>query len=272
MTSRFIDHLLEGDHASRPAFGDVPEGTLYACSTHGLIYQSDGSSAWSTWATLGGSVAAGDVAFTPAGTIAATDVQAAIEEVASEAGGSGGWEQVVDEDGTSFTNWSGTSGTWSSDGTIIKNTDTADSVHYARLTTPKITNGGFVYQAEIRLPSSGQGATPNFAGLVIGASAAMASPAGFVLVKDTTSRIDGYRFGGGTIVQVNLGTTLAADTWYTLRLVTFGVTTSFFLGGTLIGTASRSGIDTDFGSIGLFSQRCISHYRNIKAWTLTLPA
>lgn len=54
MTTKFIDHLLEGDHASRPAFGDVPEGTLYACSDHGLIYQSDGTSAWSTWATLGG--------------------------------------------------------------------------------------------------------------------------------------------------------------------------------------------------------------------------
>lgn len=52
MTTRFTDHLLTGDHASRPAFGDVPQGTLYSCTTHGLIYQSDGSSAWSTWLTL----------------------------------------------------------------------------------------------------------------------------------------------------------------------------------------------------------------------------
>lgn len=101
MTTRFIEHLLEGDHGSRPAFGDVPEGTLYACSDHALIYQSDGATAWSTWATLGGDVSAhtGDTAdahdasaisFTPAGSIAATDVQAAIEEVASEAGVGGG--------------------------------------------------------------------------------------------------------------------------------------------------------------------------------------
>lgn len=53
MATRFIDHLLEGDHASRPAFGSVPQGTLYACSDHALIYQSDGVAAWSTWATLG---------------------------------------------------------------------------------------------------------------------------------------------------------------------------------------------------------------------------
>jgi len=49
MTTRFADHLLAGDHASRPAAGDVPEGTLYACSTHGAIDQSDGASSWSTW-------------------------------------------------------------------------------------------------------------------------------------------------------------------------------------------------------------------------------
>ncbi len=44
--------LLTGDHASRPAATAVGTGTLYACSTHGLIYQSNGAT-WSTWATLG---------------------------------------------------------------------------------------------------------------------------------------------------------------------------------------------------------------------------
>lgn len=45
-----------GIHSGRPAAGDVGVGGLYACSTHGLIYQTDGST-WSTWATLGGSIA-----------------------------------------------------------------------------------------------------------------------------------------------------------------------------------------------------------------------
>ena len=48
----FEGMTLTGDHASRPAAGDVGVGTIYACSTHSLIYQSDGSS-WTTWATLG---------------------------------------------------------------------------------------------------------------------------------------------------------------------------------------------------------------------------
>jgi hypothetical protein len=47
----FAGHLLDGDHASRPAGTAVPAGTLYSCTDHNLIYQSDGTN-WSTWATL----------------------------------------------------------------------------------------------------------------------------------------------------------------------------------------------------------------------------
>jgi hypothetical protein len=54
MTTRFAEHLLTGDHASLPAAADVPQGTLYACSTHLLVYQSDGVSAWTNWAVQGG--------------------------------------------------------------------------------------------------------------------------------------------------------------------------------------------------------------------------
>lgn len=45
-----ILHALD-THANRPAATAVAKGTLYPCSTHGLIYQSDGAT-WFTWATL----------------------------------------------------------------------------------------------------------------------------------------------------------------------------------------------------------------------------
>jgi hypothetical protein len=51
VTTRFADHLLTGTHAARPAVSAVPVGTLYSCTTHLLIYQSDGSS-WAVWAVL----------------------------------------------------------------------------------------------------------------------------------------------------------------------------------------------------------------------------
>lgn len=45
--------FLTGNHAGRPAASAVGSGAIYSCSTHSLLYQSDGSS-WSTWANLAG--------------------------------------------------------------------------------------------------------------------------------------------------------------------------------------------------------------------------
>jgi hypothetical protein len=45
--------FLTGDHASRPAASAVGGGSVYSCTDHALIYQSDGST-WSTWFSGGG--------------------------------------------------------------------------------------------------------------------------------------------------------------------------------------------------------------------------
>lgn len=47
-------HLGLDTHANRPAANAAgqPVGALYSCSTHGLVYKTDGST-WATWATLG---------------------------------------------------------------------------------------------------------------------------------------------------------------------------------------------------------------------------
>jgi|SRR6185369_204527 len=51
-------HLGIDTHANRPAANAAgqPIGALYSCSTHSLIYKTDGST-WSTYATLGGGFA-----------------------------------------------------------------------------------------------------------------------------------------------------------------------------------------------------------------------
>lgn len=70
MTTRFADHLLEGDHASRPSAATVPEGTLYSCTDHVKIYQQL-SAAWGDYfdpASVGGSVAT-DVIWDAAGDV-----------------------------------------------------------------------------------------------------------------------------------------------------------------------------------------------------------
>jgi hypothetical protein len=53
-------HLGIDTHANRPAANAAgqPIGALYSCSTHNLIYKTDGSS-WATWGTLGGGISSG---------------------------------------------------------------------------------------------------------------------------------------------------------------------------------------------------------------------
>lgn len=52
-TTRFADHLISGVFASRPAANAVPAGTLYSATDTGVLYQSDGSSTWSTYTNAG---------------------------------------------------------------------------------------------------------------------------------------------------------------------------------------------------------------------------
>lgn len=98
--------FLTGDHASRPAANAVGKGSIYSCTTHSLIYQSDGSS-WTTWATLGETGTATHIADTTdahdASAVSfdatgldnttATEVQTALEEfdaaITSASGGGG---------------------------------------------------------------------------------------------------------------------------------------------------------------------------------------
>lgn len=47
-------HLGLDTHANRPAGNAVPDGSIYSCSTHSLVYKSNfAGNSWATWATLG---------------------------------------------------------------------------------------------------------------------------------------------------------------------------------------------------------------------------
>jgi threonine aldolase len=57
-------------HANRPAATAVSAGTLYSCSDHDLLYQSDGAT-WETWATVGGAASTEQaLTFSQTGTLA----------------------------------------------------------------------------------------------------------------------------------------------------------------------------------------------------------
>lgn len=116
----FAGHILTGDHASRPAANTVPNGTIYSCTTHALIYQSDGAT-WATYATLGGSGsvatdaiwdAKGDLA---GGTGANTAARLAV--------GSNGQVLTADSGETTGMKWAAAAGGSDPYTTITKSTD-----------------------------------------------------------------------------------------------------------------------------------------------------
>lgn len=80
-------HLGIDTHANRPAANTVPDGSVYSCSTHGLIYKSNyGGNSWATWATLGagasGSITASGYTQNTARLLGRTTASAgAIEEI-----------------------------------------------------------------------------------------------------------------------------------------------------------------------------------------------
>lgn len=84
---------LSGNHAGRPAGNTVPDGALYACSTHNLIYVSSyAGNSWSTWATLvAGTLSADNQLFDTAGNTTWTKPAGALfVDVWCVGGGGGG--------------------------------------------------------------------------------------------------------------------------------------------------------------------------------------
>jgi hypothetical protein len=276
-TTRFSDHLLEGDHASRPAATDIPQGTLYSCTTHSLIYQSDGST-WSTWATLGGSsdldaiitASSGqDIADALAGAAApaAGNVFATMADV-----GAGGvsWTQDVNENGASFANFTAAAGTWASDGTTINQTNTAGSNFKAKYNTAIPLGFGVIYEAEIRFPTAGQGGGANIqGGLVIGFDGTNTNGLSVILDRGT-GKIDINRDGVAQLLSTT--TTVNLDTYYKLRLVLSSEMLTVYKDGTIINNFHMGNTVSWIASanfLGLMTLGSLTNYRNIKAWTLS---
>jgi hypothetical protein len=82
-------HLGVDTHANRPAANTAPDGSLYSCSTHALVYKSNlAGNSWATWATLGSTppIATDTIWDTKGDMVAATGADAATKLVAGSNG------------------------------------------------------------------------------------------------------------------------------------------------------------------------------------------
>lgn len=284
--------LLTGDHASRPAATAVATGTVYACSTHDLIYQSDGSS-WATWSDVSGAsggvlTTQGDIlyrdgsglqrlAIGTADQVLTVNSGATAPEWADASGGSGGgWTQDVNEDGTSFANFTGATGTWASNGTIIQQTDSTSGTKFARHSTARVTGNVLIVQCDVRSPSSGQvGGSNESLGIMLRTASGGSSGAPiFGLRWDSGASGRAYWEANASSLKGTSSMTLNRDTWYTLRVVAADGVISGYVDGTLKGSYTIGAPDAaDVSYVGMITQwQLKGDFRNFKVWSLTLPA
>lgn len=182
------------------------------------------------------------------------------------------WEQSFEETGASFANWTSGGGTWSSDGTVIKQTDTGATWRTAFFNAVQQLAPSFVLQAEIKAVAAGAGAL-HVVGLVVGYSGTNSSPG-----MEAELRLDGgtrkFNFMRAfTSDNLTISPYVwSDDTFYTLKIATNGAFISAFINGTLVASAGSAGdIAGDARYLGLVSYGCEAHFKNISGWAMPLP-
>lgn len=183
------------------------------------------------------------------------------------------WTKVIDQSGTSFASWTSITGTWTSDGTNIKQSSTAASFARAYYTT-KMRLFPCIVQYDFRFDSGGSG--DDYAGISFGST----STAGGAAVRPeivsgvSQLRIEADDGAGQTdLYSASSGVpTWTRGTWYTLKVLCTGFTTTIWVNGTLIGTnrvllpASRV-----YDYFRLLTHSAAVDFRNISLYTLDLP-
>jgi hypothetical protein len=176
------------------------------------------------------------------------------------------WTQVVNEDGTTFANFTAVAGTWSSDETVIKQTDTSANSRKAYYTT-KIPAASLLAQADVQLRSSG---TDRQAGIMMGFDGGAGTAAISIKLREGNDDIDIER--DSQAVDRSISVTINVNTWYTLRVLREGNVVSVWLDGTFKGSAVSTTNLANVDYFGLVTYQAEAWFRNIKAWNLTLPA
>lgn len=188
-------------------------------------------------------------------------------QIASLASG-GDWTAVVDQDGTSFADWTAVSGTWNSDGSVIRCT-TSGANQLAYLASPTIDSSECIVEFDVQF-----GAASGYAGF------------GFTLIGgvDVTNSLQIY-LHDGRVYYVLRNTALghsfpysplsAADTWFTVRFVVHGSSAAVFVDGVYAGAVMNTHSSAAMAAglqFSLHVDSTTAKFRNLKVWTPPAPS
>jgi hypothetical protein len=192
----------------------------------------------------------------------------ALKYVPTSGGGNGfGWKEVINESGSSFTNWTGVVGTWSSDGTVINQTATTAADQAARYNTI-VPTSLFVAQFDVKINSVG--ASSAFAGFILclHASAGLSSKnTGLIQGDASNSNAVGNNLTGVGEATIAI-TNIAHGTWITMKIMCVNNTFDFFVNGVSLGAIQMHQAITPqiVDSFGLYTNSTSASFRNIQVW------
>lgn len=178
------------------------------------------------------------------------------------------WATTVNEAGSSFAAWLSGGGTWDSDGTVIRQTNNAGSYAYARYNTILPLGLPFVVEAEVKVVSGAGG--NRICGIQIydgGTSGGI----GFRIDTESNQWTIEHQ-GISSLIQTTMA--LAEGTFYKLRIVGGNDAWSFYIDGVLVQSAFAHAFVPSISAnyFGLYTFGSVGNFRNIKVYTLTVPA
>lgn len=192
------------------------------------------------------------------------------------------WTQVINESGSSLANWTLISGSWSVVSSAF-HIDTGATTFRNLGWTAKIAQSAIIFQADVRLVSTGGFAADNRVGLRFncnggnsdGTGVAVALRSTGALTPASTGKIyweQTYGVAGGPSVAYLFN----LDTFYTLRVVSVGNVIDLYVNGVYLTSGVRffstaTPAALEFAYVTLFAYNCRADFKNIKMYAPTLP-
>lgn len=190
------------------------------------------------------------------------------------------WDTTVNEDGSSLSNWTQTSGSWSVASSAFHVSGSAGAVKALRYTA-RVAHSALVFQADVKMNSSGGFGADNRIGLgfnkpsnLSGGSIVTLRSTGALTPSSTgviyTEQPDGTTAGPSSLTKLfNL------DQYYTLKVVAIGNAMDVYVDGVYLYTLLRK-MDPvagaiEYAYISLYSYQCDVDFKNIKLYTPSLP-
>lgn len=175
------------------------------------------------------------------------------------------WVQDINESGASFANFTGATGTWASNGTVIQQTDGAAVARRAKYNTKIPIGFPFIYEAEMRMVTA-SGANQQM-GLLLGFDGVNGGGISMKLDRGTGNMT--FERESITLLQT-FAFTIVLNTWYKMRIVWGNASLSVYIDGVLLFNShyGASGFSVDASLVGITSYQAAVDFRNIKAWTL----